>query len=516
MARRLSIAHRYDGHTLFALRLRVGTDASLAQGVSRSGALGIAYVMWADDCTFDKAYHKARSHRPTISPNPGFICQLLEWEQLRRLIRDTPSATLLYQVTTLRRPSVCTGPIAAWMQGDAACTRCEVKYAVTLARTPESRELVRPSRTSLGNTDCGIVRCASTAYICVGIDCAGAWAVMLGRGEWLVVTYAVDHPPSTDVEAKVFQCRKEIECWEVVWGRKFLVHICTVGSEPVELLEALVLGAAVDITTPMSKSPMLQRFPSKDAGELRAAIAANTVVPHLPTPRHAQPDSCGSRGSSGAASLDSATSSMGIRLRPGSGSSSGFPTPRHSVGSTPRSRGFNGLLDASHSRPPVTRPAPSDAAAAAPVGTGTGATVDVDAGASGGAGGAGAGAGAGGAGAGASAGAGGAGAGADGGNSLELDFGGIVPGPDVTGGLIPRCRGPGSQAHMQVVYSAMATRRVQEAPQPPREELTEFEKLAQTRFVGDADSSVPPALRRGAEDETAGTVVKKPKLLQVR
>ena len=291
----------------------------------------------------------------------------------------------------------------------------------------------------------------------------------------------------------------------MVWGRKFLVHICTVGSEPVELLEALVLGAAVDITTPMSKSPMLQRFPSKDAGELRAAIAANTVVPHLPTPRHAQPDSCGSRGSSGAASLDSATSSMGIRLRPGSGSSSGFPTPRHSVGSTPRSRGFNGLLDASHSRPPVTRPAPSDAAAAAPVGTGTGATVDVDAGASGGAGGAGAG-----------AGAGGAGAGADGGNSLELDFGGIVPGPDVTGGLIPRCRGPGSQAHMQVVYSSMATRRVQEAPQPPREELTEFEKLAQTRFVGDADSSVPPALRRGAEDETAGTVVKKPKLLQVR
>lgn len=184
-------------HTLFALRLRVGTDTSLAQGVSRSGALGIAYVMWADDCTFDKAYHKARSHRPTISPNPGFICQLLEWEQLRRLIRDTPSATLLYQVTTLRRPSVCTGPIAAWMQGDAACTRCEVKYAVTLARTPESRELVRPSRTSLGNTDCGIVRCASTAYICVGIDCAGAWAVMLGRGEWLVVTDAVapTHPP---------------------------------------------------------------------------------------------------------------------------------------------------------------------------------------------------------------------------------------------------------------------------------------------------------------------------------
>ena len=43
-----------------------------------------------------------------------------------------------------------------------------------------------------------------------------------------------------------------------------------------------------------------------------------------------------------------------------------------------------------------------------------------------------------------------------------------------------------------------------------------FERLAGTRFVGDADSSVPPALRRGAEDESANVVVKKPRLLQVR
>lgn len=43
--------------------------------------------MWAKRLTFDAAYAEARTRRPTISPNPGFICQLLEWEQLLRLVR---------------------------------------------------------------------------------------------------------------------------------------------------------------------------------------------------------------------------------------------------------------------------------------------------------------------------------------------------------------------------------------------------------------------------------------------
>ena len=55
--------------------------------MSRSGALVIAHIMWAKRLTFDAAYAEARKKRPTISPNPGFICQLLEWEQLLRLVR---------------------------------------------------------------------------------------------------------------------------------------------------------------------------------------------------------------------------------------------------------------------------------------------------------------------------------------------------------------------------------------------------------------------------------------------
>jgi len=50
------------------------------QGVSRSGTLALAHVMWALRLPFDEALPWARTRRGIISPNAGFTCQLLELE----------------------------------------------------------------------------------------------------------------------------------------------------------------------------------------------------------------------------------------------------------------------------------------------------------------------------------------------------------------------------------------------------------------------------------------------------
>jgi len=48
-------------------------------GVSRSSTLVIAYVMWKHQLTYDDALEFVRSCRPTINPNIGFACALLQW-----------------------------------------------------------------------------------------------------------------------------------------------------------------------------------------------------------------------------------------------------------------------------------------------------------------------------------------------------------------------------------------------------------------------------------------------------
>jgi hypothetical protein len=51
------------------------------QGVSRSCALAIAYVMYHDRCSFQTAMALVKARRAICSPNTAFICQLLEWER---------------------------------------------------------------------------------------------------------------------------------------------------------------------------------------------------------------------------------------------------------------------------------------------------------------------------------------------------------------------------------------------------------------------------------------------------
>lgn len=54
-----------------------------SQGVSRSTALAIAYLMWKTDRCYDDVFNEVKARRGVANPNIGFICQLLQWHKRR-------------------------------------------------------------------------------------------------------------------------------------------------------------------------------------------------------------------------------------------------------------------------------------------------------------------------------------------------------------------------------------------------------------------------------------------------
>ncbi len=54
------------------------------KGMSRSGAVVIAYLMYSKDMSLLEALTFARAHRAIIAPNLGFMTQLIEWERVHR------------------------------------------------------------------------------------------------------------------------------------------------------------------------------------------------------------------------------------------------------------------------------------------------------------------------------------------------------------------------------------------------------------------------------------------------
>lgn len=52
-----------------------------SQGVSRSAALAIAYLMWRKHQGFEDAYEKVKRKRSVVSPNMGFVGQLMQWQR---------------------------------------------------------------------------------------------------------------------------------------------------------------------------------------------------------------------------------------------------------------------------------------------------------------------------------------------------------------------------------------------------------------------------------------------------
>lgn len=63
-----------------------------SQGVSRSAALVIAYLMWKQGRGYDEVYQQVKGLRGVVNPNIGFICQLLQWHKRRSLLSKEPQA----------------------------------------------------------------------------------------------------------------------------------------------------------------------------------------------------------------------------------------------------------------------------------------------------------------------------------------------------------------------------------------------------------------------------------------
>ena len=113
------------------------------QGISRSGAFAIAYVMWATGAPFVAAHTVVRAARPVVAPNLAFLCQLLEWEHYLTGLRALRSAAateaaaalkaggvsaagipvsvpVLYRITRLPQQFFASGPLAALHDGAVA------------------------------------------------------------------------------------------------------------------------------------------------------------------------------------------------------------------------------------------------------------------------------------------------------------------------------------------------------------------------------------------------------------
>ncbi|EFJ25293.1 hypothetical protein SELMODRAFT_27743, partial [Selaginella moellendorffii] len=69
-----------------------------SEGVSRSAALVIAYMMWRDRKNFDQAFDRMKSLRGSTNPNLGFVFQLMQWQARIIGAQNKPSTTSMYRI----------------------------------------------------------------------------------------------------------------------------------------------------------------------------------------------------------------------------------------------------------------------------------------------------------------------------------------------------------------------------------------------------------------------------------
>ena len=72
-----------------ALDCSHGVLVHCSAGVSRSAAVCIAYLMKHSRLSLAEAYTRVKQARSVISPNPGFIEQLIKWE--KQIVGGPPS-----------------------------------------------------------------------------------------------------------------------------------------------------------------------------------------------------------------------------------------------------------------------------------------------------------------------------------------------------------------------------------------------------------------------------------------
>ncbi|KAK9834786.1 hypothetical protein WJX74_010479 [Apatococcus lobatus] len=76
----------YEAFDFFEVAMRHGGRVLVhcSQGVSRSAALAIAYLMWQRNEQYDPVFQQVKAIRGVANPNIGFTCQLLTWHKRRQ------------------------------------------------------------------------------------------------------------------------------------------------------------------------------------------------------------------------------------------------------------------------------------------------------------------------------------------------------------------------------------------------------------------------------------------------
>ncbi len=77
------------------------------QGISRSAALCIAYIMYNRKVPYDEAFKGVKSIRGVSNPNIGFTCQLLHWQK-----QLNPATREPHNMYVLRSPLSPSPPLA--------------------------------------------------------------------------------------------------------------------------------------------------------------------------------------------------------------------------------------------------------------------------------------------------------------------------------------------------------------------------------------------------------------------
>ncbi|PCH40602.1 phosphotyrosine protein [Wolfiporia cocos MD-104 SS10] len=85
-------------------RLRRGVNVLVhcQQGVSRSAAIVIAYLIYTHNMSYDSAFDLVRRKRACIKPNSGFVKALQEWEKRWRTVAADARPAMRRAATTPR------------------------------------------------------------------------------------------------------------------------------------------------------------------------------------------------------------------------------------------------------------------------------------------------------------------------------------------------------------------------------------------------------------------------------
>ncbi len=171
---------RFLAPTQLIERVRGGGGRTLLhchQGVSRSGAFALAYLMWAFDLSVEAALVQARSCRSVVSPNPGFLAQLLEWQRALEagsaLVALKPALGMSQASGEPRALFFAVTPLTAahWMSTElqglvghaspvstaASSGRCPISHGLQLVRTEGGRAPLVSSAVPMHPCGCTLV-----------------------------------------------------------------------------------------------------------------------------------------------------------------------------------------------------------------------------------------------------------------------------------------------------------------------------------------------------------------------